>query len=53
MKIIDDCEESVFVLNIKTKGKPNINFLNFCTFPASQEDFALLFGDFLSPSSFL
>lgn len=53
MQIIYDCKRFVFVFNLKTKGQLNMNFFSFHTFPASQEDFARLFGDFLSPSSFL
>lgn len=53
MQIIYDCKGSVFVFNLKTKEQLNTNFFCFYTFPASQEDFALLFGDFPSPSSFL
>lgn len=52
-QIIYDCKRFVFVFNLKTKGQLNMNFFSFYTFPASQEDFARLFGDFLSPSSFL
>lgn len=53
IQVIYDYKGSVFLFSLKTKEQININFFNFYTFPASQEDFALLFGDFLNPSSFL